>query len=182
LHVFRAPKLGRMASSVAGVIVEAARRAWIVPELPCDEVKATLQLSFRDALRQVEDLQTGFHGLVMDTWINVTQTQVLSGAWQWWRFLGPLLPAVSAAFNFQAALCARSSCCRSWSLGEALLCWRQVQERMNLLLWLGTFQGSFALAPDTVEGRFLGEGEGWNEELHFEMSTGERVVHQSWTE
>ncbi|CAK9104618.1 unnamed protein product [Durusdinium trenchii] len=158
-------------------------RAWTIPELSCSEVKATLKVSFEDALQQVEELHNDLRRDLMESWVKATETQVLFRTWPWWSFLGPLLPQISTAFNVQAALCARSGCCQDWALGEAMLSWRRVQERMNLLLWLGTFQGSLALAPDTVEGRYLeGEGIGWNEELNFEMSTSERVVHQNWLE
>eukprot|EP00913_Durusdinium_trenchii_P025777 g24193.t1 len=182
-------------------------RAWTIPELSCSEVKATLKVSFEDALQQVEELvqrpvkvhhngtdfkimqnssrvftrELEFKQDLMESWVKATETQVLFRTWPWWSFLGPLLPQISTAFNVQAALCARSGCCQDWALGEAMLgVW---EERMNLLLWLGTFQGSLALAPDTVEGRYLeGTGIGWNEELNFEMSTSERVVHQNWLE
>eukprot|EP00434_Breviolum_minutum_P018875 symbB.v1.2.016648.t1/scaffold1274.1/size127343/3 len=151
-----------------------------IPEFSsCEEVKAVLTQQFNEVLSYLEELK---HELQKDM-LERSTTEVPLHSWPWWSYLGSVVPQVSSTFNSQAALCARNGCCRRWALGEALLTWRRVQEKMNLLLWLGTFQGSLALAPDTVEGRFLGgefEGVRWNEELHYEVSIGERMVYQTW--
>eukprot|EP00434_Breviolum_minutum_P018876 symbB.v1.2.016648.t2/scaffold1274.1/size127343/3 len=141
--------------------------------------QAVLTQQFNEVLSYLEELK---HELQKDM-LERSTTEVPLHSWPWWSYLGSVVPQVSSTFNSQAALCARNGCCRRWALGEALLTWRRVQEKMNLLLWLGTFQGSLALAPDTVEGRFLGgefEGVRWNEELHYEVSIGERMVYQTW--
>merc|ERR1719401_686368 len=63
--------------------------------------------------------------------------------------------------TLQATLCASEhGCCGQLQLGEAFVEWGRFQRELQQAVWLGTFHGTFALGPDTVEGRYLA-GEAW---------------------
>ncbi|CAE7345607.1 NEDD4 [Symbiodinium natans] len=164
---------------------EVIQSSWQQPDLSCLEVKASLKRSYEDALFQVEELQQNFQSLAVQSFTDATAVQELPQTWSWWQLVAPLLPVAATAFNMQAALCAREKgCCKDLLLGKAMLTFRHAQEKMNILIWLGTFQGSFALAPHTVEGRYV-QGDAWNEEQdgsYTEMSPAERVRNQVLTE
>eukprot|EP00927_Polykrikos_kofoidii_P051261 TRINITY_DN45049_c0_g1_i1.p1 TRINITY_DN45049_c0_g1~~TRINITY_DN45049_c0_g1_i1.p1 ORF type:complete len:446 (+),score=67.92 TRINITY_DN45049_c0_g1_i1:115-1452(+) len=127
----------------------------------CGDVEAMLQWHHTEALQVVHRLGSRFTEIADETFAKATARQAYPETGSWWGVVASLSASVTTAMTFQAALCAaRRGCCSRLFLGEAIVKWRRLQERLELCLWLGTFQGSFALGPDTVEGRYVA-GEPW---------------------
>eukprot|EP00933_Yihiella_yeosuensis_P033890 TRINITY_DN27497_c0_g1_i2.p1 TRINITY_DN27497_c0_g1~~TRINITY_DN27497_c0_g1_i2.p1 ORF type:complete len:361 (-),score=50.17 TRINITY_DN27497_c0_g1_i2:191-1273(-) len=168
-----------------------ATSSWRAPPLEwpsfdgCAEVEASLKSGHSQALKQMEDLRRKFHEMVLDTFRNATAEQVSPQTSKWWKYISPASSLAMSTMTWQASLCAHhTGCCSRLALGEALLKWREAQDRLNLLIWLGTFQGALALGPDTVEGRFV-EGKAWYAELaerDEEESIGEAMARRGLAE